>query len=103
MLTDEQKCVLIEVIKQLANPSGLEKDILDTIKELSKQSFDMSLTQERINLTYGKYPDIYAKVCALPTTIQKRRDQMNVTDFHYILQVQLDFLLEKEWEAKHYG
>lgn len=32
-LTDSQKHLLIETVKQLTNPSELEKDILDTMEE----------------------------------------------------------------------
>ena len=40
-LTDTQKHILVETVKQLTNPSELEKDILDTLEEISKQSLNM--------------------------------------------------------------
>ena len=97
MLTDNQKHILIETIKALSNPSELEKDILDTIEEISKQFLNMDHAQARIALTYGKHPELYAKVTALPTTVLKASEQINETDLRYILHMQLDFLLEKEW------
>ncbi len=102
-LTDSQKHLLIEALKQLANPSELEKDILDTIEELSKQFLNMNDAQERIILNYGNHDGLFQKVNALPTTVQKRKDQIGEMDFRYILQMQLDFLLEKEWEETHHG
>ena len=102
-LTDEQKHMIVETIKQLTNPSELEKDILDTIEEISKQHLNMNHAQTRIVLTYKNHEDLYAKVNALPTTVQKRHDQIGEMDLRYILQMQLDFLLEKEWEETHHG
>lgn len=102
MLTDNQKHIIIETIKALSNPTELEKDILSTIEEVSRQFLNMNHAQARISLTYGKYPDLYAKVNALPTTVQKATNQIDETDLRYILRMQLDFLLEKEWR-KHYG
>lgn len=98
MLTDNQKHIVIETIKQLTNPSELEKDILDIIEELSKQSFDWNSVQTRIAYNYGKYNDLYIKVTALPTTVQKSASQIKEIDLRYILQMQLDFLIEKEME-----
>ncbi len=103
MLTDSQKHILIETVKQLANPSELEKDVLDTIEEISKQAFDMEHAQARIMTNYGKHPDLYAKIDALPTTVQKTSDQIQEMDLRYILHMQLDFLIEKEWEEKYLG
>ncbi len=102
-LTDNQKHLLIETVKQLTNPSELEKDILNTIEELSKQYLNMEHAQARIGFTYGRHADLYAKVNALPTTVQKRSDQISEMDLRYILKMQLYFLLEKEWEKTHHG
>ena len=103
MLTDNQKHILIESIKQLTNPSELEKDILDTMEEISKQYLNMNHAQARITLTYKKHLDLYAKVSALPTTVQKTSDQISEMDLRYILQMQLNFLLEKEQEERYHG
>lgn len=98
MLTDNQKHLVIETIKQSTNPSELEKDILDIIEELSKQDFDWNSVQTRISYNYGKYNDLYVKVTALPTTVQKSPHQINEIDLRYILQIQLEFLIEKEFK-----
>ncbi|MCI9598815.1 MAG: hypothetical protein HFE75_16375 [Firmicutes bacterium] len=103
MLTDNQKHILIESIKQLPNPSELEKDILDTLEEISRQSLNMNHAQARITLTYKKHIDLYAKVSALPTTVQKTSNQISEMDLRYILQMQLNFLLEKEQEERYHG
>ena len=102
-LTDTQKHILVETVKQLTNPSELEKDILDTLEEISKQSLNMEHAQTRIALTYKKHLDLYIKVNTLPTTVQKVSSQICETDLRYVLHMQLDFLLEKEWEEKHHG
>ena len=103
MLTDNQKHIIIATVKQLTKLSELEKDILDTMEEYSKQFFDMEHAQKRIAINYGKHPDLYVKVGAAPNTVQKYANQMNEVDYRYILQMQLDFLLEEEWEEKHHG
>lgn len=103
MLTDSQKHVLIETVKALSNPSELEKDILDTMEEIFKQFLDMKHAQIRIGLNYEKHRDLFVKINALPTTVQKRPDQIGEVDLRYILQMQLDFLLEKEWEETRHG
>lgn len=102
-LTDSQKHLLIEIVKQSTNPSELEKDILDIMEEISKQYLDMEHARARIVFTYKRYDDLYAKVNALPTTVQKRSDQISEMDLRYILKTQLDFLLGKEWEEMHHG
>lgn len=103
MMTDKQKHTIIEAIKELSNPTELEKDILDTIEELSKQSLDMAHAQARITMLDSKYQDLYEKVTALPSTVQKPSWQINETDLWYILRMQLNFLLEKEWEENNRG
>lgn len=102
MLTDNQKHIIAESIKQLTKLSDSGKDIIDIIEELSKQSFDYNMAQARISYIYGKYNDLYLKVNSLPTTVKKEAYQITELDLRYVLQAQLDFLLQKEWEA-HYN
>ncbi len=103
ILTDQQKHILIEYIKQLTNPSPLEKDILDTLEEVTKQFINFIDANKRIVYNYEKYKDLFQKVDTLPTTVYKTPDQINEIDLRYILQMQLDFLLEKEREEKSHG
>ena len=69
----------------------MEKDIFDTMEEMSKQYLNMEHAQARIVFTYGRHDDLYAKVNALPTTVQKRSDQISEVDLRYILKMQLDY------------
>ena len=103
MMTDNEKHIVIETIKQLSNPSDLEKDILDTIEEASKQSLDFNKANARIASNYFKHHELYSKICSMPTTVPKSPSQINETDLRYILKTQLDFLLEKEFKEKHNG
>lgn len=103
MLTDDQKHIIVETIKQLTNPTDLEKDILDSIEELSKQSLDWQSARARIAYIYDKYEDIFAKVNSLPTTVQKDTRQITEIDLRYVLHAQLNFLLEKEWKEHYNG
>lgn len=103
MLTDDQKHIIIELLKQRTNPSDLEKDILDTLKETDKRVLDSLQAQARIVNNYGKYPDLYAKINFLPATVQKPAGQIQEIDLRYILNMQFEFLLEKEWEEKFRG
>lgn len=96
MLTDNQKHEIVEALKKISNPSELEKDIIDTMKELSKQSLDWNGALARIYSNYNKYNDLYIKVNALPTTTQKAANQIKEMDLRYLLQMQLNFLLQKE-------
>lgn len=101
MISDNEKHIFIETIKQISNPSDLEKDIIDTIEEVSKQSLDFNQANARIASNYLKHNELYLKVCSMPNTVSKSPNQINEMDLRYILKTQLDFLLEKEFKEKY--
>lgn len=101
MITDNEKHIIIETIKHISSPSDLEKDILDTIEEVSKQSLDFNQANARIASNYFKHNELYSKVCSMPTTVPKSPNQINEMDLRYILKTQLDFLIEKEFQEKY--
>ncbi len=88
-------------IKQYITP--LEKDILDTWNELQKYPFDMNSAQRQVDSNNINHPKIAAAVTAMPTTVQKTRDQITETDIKYLLTMQLSGLIEKEREATRNG
>ena len=77
--------------------SDLEKDILDTWNELNKNPFDMDSAKIQELHNRGAYPDVYAAVLLLPTTIVKDNDQVTQSDLVYLLGCQLELMLSKRF------
>jgi hypothetical protein len=91
--------VLIANLRAKKYITPLEKDILDTGNELNKVPFDMRSSLWQILSNEANHPDIFVAVSALPTTVQKPREQVTEADRRYILTKQLEFLAQKEMEA----
>ena len=94
--------LITEPLKQNRFITPLEQDILDTWNELQKHPLDMSSANQKIVSNNLKYPDIYAKVSVLPSTVQKPVQEITETDLRYILDSQL-ILVQKEQEAHRNG
>ena len=75
--------------------SSLEKDILDTYKELHKQPFDISSALKQIQTNEFTHPDIRLTVAALPNTVQKQTFELTEADLRYNLSCQLSLLVGK--------
>ena len=95
--------LMIEFLKQKQVITSLEKDILDTYHELQKSPFDTNSAEQKIFSNNIKYPQIALKVAALPSTVQKPREQITEVDLRYILSCQLAGLMEKESEVMKHG
>ena len=95
--------LITELLKQNRFITPLEQDILDTWNELQKHPLDMSSANQKIVSHNLKYPDIYAKVSVLPSTVQKPVQEITETDLRYILDSQLAFLVQKEQEVRSHG
>ena len=94
--------LITEPLKQNRFITPLEQDILDIWNELQKHPLDMSSANQKIVSNNLKYPDIYAKVSVLPSTVQKSVQEITETDLRYILDSQL-ILVQKEQEAHRNG
>lgn len=99
----DAKNVIIEMLKQKRYISPLEQDILETWDELQKYPFDLNSAQQKVISNDVKYPDVFLKVNALPTTVSKPIQEITERDVRYILSSQLDFLLDKERSALNNG
>lgn len=97
MNNDLQMDLLIESLKQKADLTELEADILDTWKKSKKRFLDDS-AKIRIATNNAKYDDLTVKVNSLPATVIKRADQITEYDLRYILNMQLAFLCIKKIE-----
>ena len=75
--------------------SSLEKDILDTYKELHKQPFDFGSALKQIQTNEFSHPDIKLTVAALPNTVQKQTFELTEADLRYNLSCQLSLLVGK--------
>ena len=95
--------VMIEMLRQEKYITPLEKDILDTWNELQKYPFDMNSAERQVISNDINHPKIAAVVTAMPTTVQKPREQITETDLRYLLTMQLSGLIEKEREATQNG
>lgn len=80
--------------KQYITP--LEKDILDTWNELQKYPFDMKSAEHQVVSNNINHPEIAAVLTAMPTTVQKLRENITEKDLRYLLTTQLLGLSEKE-------
>ena len=94
--------LITEPLKQNRFITPVEQDILDIWNELQKHPLDMSSANQKIVSNNLKYPDIYAKVSVLPSTVQKPVQEITETDLRYILDSQL-ILVQKEQEAHRNG
>ena len=99
----DPKSLLIEMLKQKQFITPLEQDILDTWNELQKQPFDMNSANRQIVSNDINHPQIAVAVAALPTTVQKARNQITEQDLQYVLSMQLDSLVAKETEVLNNG
>ena len=95
--------IMIEMLKQKKYITPLEKDILDTWNELQKYPFDMNSAEQQVLSNDINHPKIAAMVTAMPTTVQKPREQITETDLRYLLTMQLSGLIEKEREVTRKG
>ena len=95
--------IMIEMLIQKKYITPLEKDILDTWNELQKYPFDMDSAEHQIISNDINHPKVAAMVTAMPTTVQKPREQITETDLRYLLTMQLSGLIEKEREATRNG
>ena len=95
--------LLIDALRAKQYITPLEKDILDTWNELQKYPFDMNSAERQVVSNDINHPRIAAMVTAMPTTVQKPREQITETDLRYLLTMQLSGLIEKEREATRNG
>ena len=95
--------IMFEMLKQKKYITPLEKDILDTWNELQKYPFDMNSAEQQVLSNDINHPKIAAMVTAMPTTVQKPREQITETDLRYLLTMQLSGLIEKEREVTRNG
>lgn len=95
--------LLIDALRAKQYITPLEKDILDTWNELQKYPFDMNSAERQVISNDTNHPKIAAMVTAMPTTVQKPREQITETDLRYLLTMQLSGLIEKEREATRNG
>lgn len=99
----DYRTLLIDTLRAKQYITPLEKDILDTWNEIQKYPFDMNSAQRQVVSNDINHPEITAAVTAMPTTVQKHRDQITETDVRYLLTMQLSGLIEKEREATRNG
>lgn len=88
--------ILIEILKSKKMITPLEKDILDTWNELNKDPFTMESAKKQAAMNDANHKDIFVKIAALPTTVQKPRYAITEDDVRYNLKNQLCMLIEKE-------
>lgn len=91
--------LLIDALRAKQHITPLEKDILDTWNELQKDPFDMNSAEQQVLSNDINHPKIAEMVTAMPTTVQKPREQITETDLRYLLTMQLSGLIEKEREV----
>lgn len=95
--------LLIDALRAKQYITPLEKDILDTWNELQKAPFDMGSAERQVISNDINHPKIAAAVTAMPTTVQKPRDQITERDLRYLLTMQLSGLIGKEREETQNG
>ena len=95
--------LLIDTLRAKQYITPLEKNILDTWNELQKYPFDMNSAEQQVISNDINHPKIAAMVTAMPTTVQKPRENITETDLRYLLTMQLSGLIEKEREATRNG
>lgn len=95
--TRRQFAYFVDILRSQNCISDLDKDILDTWNELSKNPFDMDSARMQELHNRAVYPDIYAAVLSNPTTVVKNYNQANQSDLIYSLTCQLEFLLTKRF------
>lgn len=88
--------LLIDTLRAKQYITPLEKNILDTWNELQKYPFDMNSAEQQVISNNINHPEIASMVTAMPTTVQKPREQITETDLRYLLTMQLSRLIEKE-------
>ena len=69
---------------------------MDTWNELQKNPFDMDSAAQQVFSNDLNHPDIAVMVTAMPTTVQKPREQITETELRYNLTMQLMVLAAKE-------
>lgn len=99
----DNRMLLIDTLRAKQYITPLEKDILDTWNEIQKYPFDMNSAQRQVVSNDMNHPKIAVAVTAMPTTVQKPRDQITEIDVRYLLIMQLSGLIEKEREATRNG
>ena len=72
--------LLIDALRAKQYITPLEKDILDTWNELQKYPFDMNSAEQQVLSNDINHPKIAAMVTAMPTTVQKPKEQITETD-----------------------
>ncbi len=88
--------ILIEALKSKGEITPLEKDILDTCNELSKDPFDMESAKRQVALNDANHSDVFFRIASLPTTVPKSYYDLTEDDVRYNLDNQLAMLVEKE-------
>lgn len=86
---------LIEYLKQQQCITDLEKDILDTANEISKNPFDRNSAENKVRTNNLNYPEIFAAINLSPATTVRPFSQVSDDDIRYNLQCQLELLCEK--------
>ena len=71
----------------------LERDIVDTWKELQIDPFNAQSAIQQILNNNLNHPEVFAAVIAKPTTVQKRPEDIDENDLKYNLWSQLELLV----------
>lgn len=93
--------ILITFLQEKQYLTDLEKDILDTWKELQKNPFDRSAAQKQVVQNNAKHPEIFVAIAALPATETRPFEQATDSDIRYNLEKQLAALAAKEGWQKY--
>ena len=91
----QQIGLFVEGLYKKGYLTSLERDIVDTWKELQIDPFNaQSATQQILNNNLN-HPEVFAAVIAKPTTVQKRLEDVDENDLKYNLRSQLELLVIK--------
>lgn len=95
-MNNEIRSFVLDGLKNKLNLTELEKHIIDTCNELTKNPFDSFGAEKQIAKNYTKYPELRPAVNAMPYTVQKSVADITDTDRAYILNIQLNLLCAKK-------
>lgn len=84
-----------ESLRQKAELSSLEKDILDTFNELYKSPFDRNSAERQIIQNNEKHPEIFLAISKRPTTELRPFSNSTNEDIRNNLGMQLELLTAK--------
>ena len=89
----QQIGLFVEGLYQKGYLTSLERDIVDTWKELQIDPFNaQSAIQQILNNNFN-HPEVFAAVIVKPTTVQKRPEDIDENDLKYNLWSQLELLV----------